>query len=136
MVYGDRDQATHQGYAIQTKGNITMNLKVIIEKLQLQVLTEPIDDTSISPTTGYSSDLLSCVMTGARAGAIWVTLQSHLNIVAVAGLLDLSAVIITENARPDRATIAKANEVGVILLGCEKSSYEVCGLLWELGLRS
>ena len=44
-------------------------------------------------------------MAGAKKGAVWVTLQAHLNIVAVAALLEMSAVIITEGAQPEAATI-------------------------------
>ena len=69
------------------------------------------------PSGGYTSDLLSCVMAGAKTRRVWVTLQAHLNIVAVAALLELSAVIITEGARPDPATIAKANEEGITVAG-------------------
>lgn len=112
-----------------------MNLQAIIDSLQLTVLTEPRSFANILPRGGYSSDLLSCVMAGAKNGNIWVTLQAHMNIVAVAAMLDVSAVIITENAQPDHATIAKANEQGVILLSTSQSSYEICGKLWELNLR-
>ena len=74
-------------------------------------------------------------MAGAGHQGIWVTLQSHANIVAVAALLDLSAIIITEDAQPDPETINKANEEGITLLSTKKKTYEVCGLLWQAGLR-
>ncbi len=112
-----------------------MNLQTIIDKLQLTVLTEPRDFSSITPKGGYTSDFLSCVMAGAKHGNIWVTLQAHMNIVAVAAMLEVSSVIITENAQPDEATLAKANEQGIILLSTPKPSYEICGSLWELNLR-
>ena len=112
-----------------------MNLQTIIDKLQLTVLSKPRDLSSITPNGGYTSDLLSCVMAGAKHGTIWITLQAHMNIVAVAAMLDVAAVIITENAQPDEATLAKANEQGVILLSTPKPSYEICGSLWELNLR-
>ena len=114
----------------------TMNLKQIIAQLNLRVLTEPRDFAAISPTGGYSSDLLSCVMAGAKKGHLWITLQAHLNIVAIAALNELAAVIITEDAHPDSASIAKANEQGVILLSTSQPTYEVNGKLWELGIRS
>ncbi|MBI2331417.1 MAG: hypothetical protein HYU84_04505 [Chloroflexi bacterium] len=112
-----------------------MNLQTIIDKLQLNVLTQASDFSSVTPNGGYTADLLSCVMAGAKNGTIWVTLQAHMNIVAVAAMLDVAAVIITENAKPDPATIAKANEQGIILLSTPKASYEICGKLWELNLR-
>ncbi len=112
-----------------------MNLEQIIQALNLTVLTEPQDFASVNPKSGYVSDLLSCVMAGAGNHGIWVTLQAHSNIVAVAALLDLSAVIITEGAAPDHATIQKANDEGVTLLGSDEKSFAVVGKLWEMGLR-
>ncbi|MCB0103405.1 MAG: hypothetical protein H6635_01810 [Anaerolineales bacterium] len=112
-----------------------MNLQTIIDQLQLTILTEPRDFTSIITQGGYASDLLSCVMAGAKSNNLWITLQAHLNIVAVASMLDVAAVIITENAQPDEATINKANEQGVILLSTHKFSYEICGTLWEMNIR-
>ena len=113
-----------------------MNLQQIIDHLNLTVLTDPRDFTLIQPEGGYTSDLLSCVMAGAKSNYIWITLQAHLNIVAVAALLEAAAIIITENAQPDPATIAKANEQGVILLSTSKSTYEIDGKLWEMGIQT
>ena len=113
-----------------------MNLQQIIDRLNLTVLTEAQDFASITPTGGYSSDLLSCVMAGAKKGHLWITLQAHLNIVAVAALNEVAAIIITENAQPDTASIAKANQQGVILFSTPQATYEVNGMLWELGIRN
>lgn len=113
-----------------------MNLQQVIDQLELTPLTEARDFGSIEPHGGYSSDLLSCVMAGARKHCIWTTLQAHLNIVAVAALLETAAVIVTENAQPDEATIAKANEQGVILLSTSMPTYEVNGKLWKLGIQT
>jgi hypothetical protein len=111
-----------------------MNLQQIIDSLQLKPLTQAQDYSSIEPTCGYASDLLSCVMAGAAHKSIWVTLQAHGNIVAVATLLDISAVIITENAQPDEATIAKANEEGINIFSTPEPTFSTVGRLWELGL--
>lgn len=113
-----------------------MTLQEIIEKLDLELLTDLKDFGQVVPTGGYASDLLSCVMTGAPHQGIWVTLQAHSNIVAVGSLLELSAIIITESARPDPDTIAKANHEGLTLLATQQSTFVVAGRLWELGLRN
>lgn len=112
-----------------------MTLDEIISKLNLKVLTSPKEFSAVNPTYGYTSDLLSCVMAGAKSHGIWVTLQSHVNIVAVAALLELSAVIITEGAAPEQSTIDKANEQGICLLSTDQPSFAINGKLWELGLR-
>lgn len=114
----------------------TVSLDKIIQALELTILTQPADFSSVTPTAGYTSDLLSCVMAGAPHQGIWVTLQAHANIVAVAALLDLTAVIITEGAMPDAATIQKANEEGIVLLSTPWPSFSVVGKLWDLGMRA
>ncbi|MGQ9681805.1 MAG: DRTGG domain-containing protein [Anaerolineae bacterium] len=85
-------------------------------------------------TGGYASDLLSCVMAGARAGDIWVTLQAHANVVAVASLLDLAAVVITEGVRPDAATMERAEAEGVVLLSSPRPTFAVVSGLAQQGV--
>ena len=112
-----------------------MTLQEIIDNLGLTLLTDKKDFGRAVPASGYTSDLLSCVMAGAQHGGIWVTLQAHTNVVAVGALLELSAIIITEGAMPDQDTIAKANEEGITLLSTSRPTFHVVGKLWELGLR-
>lgn len=112
-----------------------MTLQEIIDRLNLKLLTVPKNFRAITPSSGYSSDLLSCVMAGAQSDGLWVTLQAHMNIVAVAALLESSAIIITEGAQPEPEVIEKANEQEVTLLSTEMPTFEVVGKLWEMGLR-
>jgi hypothetical protein len=112
-----------------------MNLKQIVEALDLKLITAPVDLSMVEPTGGYTSDLLSCVMAGAPHQGIWVTLQAHANIIAVAALLELSAIIVTEGAAPEPSVIARANLEGITLLSTEKPSFFIVGKLWELGIR-
>ena len=111
-----------------------MTLQEIIHKLDLSVFTDPKDFSAIHPGSGYAADLLSCVMAGAKSEAIWVTLQAHINIVAVAALAEVCAVIISEGAVPDPDVIEKANLQGITLLGAKATTYQVAGRLWEMGI--
>ena len=111
-----------------------LTLQRIIDTLNLTVLTEPQDFSKVSPQGGYASDLLSCVMAGAQSGNVWVTLQAHLNVVAVAGLTEVCAVILTEGSLPERVVLERANQQGVVLLSTSAPSYQVVGRLWEMGL--
>ena len=111
-----------------------MTLQDIIQKLDLSVYTDPKDFAAIHPGSGYAADLLSCVMAGAKSEAIWVTLQAHINIVAVAALAEVCAVIISEGAEPEPDVILKANSQGITLLGTKASTYQVVGRLWEMGI--
>ncbi len=112
-----------------------MKLSEIIDTLDLKILTGQELIPAKEPSVGYTSDLLSCVMAGAARESIWVTLQAHVNIVAVAALLEVSAIIITEGAEPDTATIEKARNEGIILLSTPHNSFFIAGKLWELGIR-
>lgn len=112
-----------------------MDLQTITETLELTLLTEEKDFSSIQIDSAYMSDLLSCVMTGAKPQSIWVTLIANINIVAVASLLEISAIIITENAQPNQETVDRANMEGTVLLSTHKSSFSVSGHLWELGIK-
>ncbi|NWG06742.1 MAG: serine kinase [Chloroflexi bacterium] len=112
-----------------------MTLQDIIAGLNLKVLTSLRNFNAVTPQGGYASDLLSCVVAGAQPGNLWITLQAHMNVVAVASLREVSAVIITENAQPGPEVVEKANDQGVVLLSTERPSYEIVGKLWEMGVR-
>lgn len=108
-------------------------LKTVIEKLNLEALSG-IDRVERPVEGGYASDLLSCAMQGAKKDFLWVTLQAHSNVVAVASLGNLAGVIITEGKRPSPETIAKAEEEGVVLLSTPRNTFTVVGRLVVLGI--
>ena len=83
-------------------------------------------------TGGYTSDLLSNVMGQAKAGSVWVTMQGHQNIIAVASLVGLAAVVVAGGIEPEPQTIAKAKEQEVILCKTPLSVYEAAGRLYRL----
>ncbi|MGB8214928.1 MAG: DRTGG domain-containing protein [Anaerolineales bacterium] len=111
-----------------------MTLKDIIQELDLNVFTDPKNFGSIHPSGGYAADLLSCVMAGAKPGNVWVTLQAHINIVAVAALTEVCAIIISEGSQPEQGVVEKANSQGVTLLGTPMTTYQTAGKLWEMGI--
>lgn len=83
---------------------------------------------------GYVSDLLSNVMGFAAPGSVWVTMQGHQNIVAVASLAGLAAVVIAGGAAPEPETVAKAQTEDVVLLTSAMSSFELVGQLYQRGV--
>jgi hypothetical protein len=85
---------------------------------------------------GYVSDLLSDVMAHAARGSVWITLQVHKNIVAVATLKELAAIVIVGSREPEEDAAAKAGEEGVPILTTPMTAFEVAGRLYEMGLRS
>jgi hypothetical protein len=110
-----------------------ISLKEIIEKLKFEPLSS-VHSLERQVTGGYASDLLSCVIKGATKDWVWVTLQSHLNVVAVASLLGLSGVIITEGNRPDLETLGRAENEGVVLMVTPKTTFTVVAELSSMGI--
>jgi hypothetical protein len=106
----------------------------IVEQLELGVVSS--GELSSLVSGGYASDLLSCVMAGAKAGNVWITLQAHPNVIAVASLLDLAAVIVTEGTAPDAETEQKARDEAINLLTTPKDTYTVVCELAALGITS
>ncbi len=109
-------------------------LNEVMEKVKLEPLSS-LQSLNRPVAAGYASDLLSCVIKSAKKDSIWVTLQSHLNIVAVASLLGLAGIIITEGSRPDRETLGRAESEGVILMATPKTTFTVVGELTSMGMR-
>ncbi|NMC38371.1 MAG: serine kinase [Bacteroidales bacterium] len=86
-------------------------------------------------TGGYVSDLLSDVIGHAVEGNVWITLQTHQNIVAVAALKELSAIIIVKGSSPDADTIRRSNEENIPLLSTDLDTFTITGELYNLLLK-
>lgn len=111
-----------------------MKLQELVEKLSLEVKTPGID-LSREVTGGYVSDLLSDVIGNSKEGFIWITLQIHLNIVAVASLKGLSGIILVNNRMPEQDTLKKASEENIPIMTSSLPTFELVGRLYTLGLR-
>jgi hypothetical protein len=109
-----------------------MTVQELLDELDLTLYTTGADQRAI--TGGYASDLLSCVMAKAKPGNVWITLHVHPNIVAVASVLDLAAVIIAEGMKPEFETITQARKSDVILLGSPHTTYALVGRMSALGI--
>ena len=83
----------------------------------------------------YCCDLLSWVMSHAKQGDAWITVQTHTNIVAVASLLEISCIIIPEGIEIDEETIEKANEEDIIIMSTTLNNYEIFCKLYGSGLK-
>ena len=111
-----------------------MKLSELINKLNLKEVTGYIDGDRVI-SGGYTSDLLSDVMANTKKDNAWITLQTHVNIVAVATLKELAAIIIVMNKDVDKDTIEKAEQEKITILKTDMTAYQVSGKLYELGIR-
>lgn len=108
-----------------------MNLKQLIEETGLRIITGE-NKLNLACKGVYVSDLLSDVMGHAKEGQIWLTIQTHTNVVAVALLLNLAAVVFTSGVKPDPATVDKAKAEGIPLLSSDLPTYELAGRIYQL----
>lgn len=83
---------------------------------------------------GYSCDLLSWVLAHGKPGMSWCTVQTHVNVIAVAVLMEMACVVLTEGVEPEAATLQKAVEEGMPILSTQKTAYQVCGLMSQAGV--
>lgn len=108
-----------------------MTVKDVVEALSLKVYSGSAG-LNKEVTGGYTSDLLSDVMGNAQAGNIWITLQTHVNVMAVATLKDISAVILVKGLEPEANTLAQSNNEEIPILGTNLQTFEICGMLYNL----
>lgn len=100
-----------------------MKLSELSEKLCLKKVTENIADTEVSGC--YIGDLLSLVMSKAMPNDLWITVQTNINILAVATITEVACILVPEGIIVDEATVAKANLQGINIFSSDKTSYEL-----------
>jgi len=110
-----------------------VKLKDIVEKLEMRVESAE-EGLDREVKGGYASDLLSDVMANSKDGDIWITLQVHPNIIAVAILKDLAGIIIIQGRKPEEETIAKAKSENVPILVSDLHTFEIAGRLHQMGI--
>ena len=107
-----------------------MKVSELVKELKLVVFSGG-EGLNREITGGYVSDLLSDVMGNAKEGDVWVTLQTHRNVVAIASLKELACVLLVSSLQPEQNTIDSSNEEGIPVLGTSMSTFEIAGLLYQ-----
>lgn len=110
-----------------------MNVDRIVEVTGGRLLTDG-KHTRGEVACAYACDMLSWVMSHARAGMALITVQSHMNVVAVASMMEMSAVILPEGIAMEQSVLDKANAEGVAVISTAMTAYEVSGLLYRDGV--
>lgn len=113
----------------------TMRVKDLIGRFGLEVASgENGLDREVSG--GHCGDLLSEVMGNAPVGCVWLTVQGHQNIVAVAALREMAAIIITGGQSPDPETVQKADKENIPILLHPGLAFDLCGQIYEMGVNN
>ena len=109
-----------------------MTVRELTQALSLTEFHLPAPEAEV--TGGYAGDLLSWVMAKGAPGTAWVTVMNHMNVIAVATLLDMACVIIPENIEVKPETLDKAAEEEIPVLSTGKTAFEIAGLMHEKSL--
>ncbi len=107
-----------------------MKVKELVKELNLEVIN-PGENMERTISGGYASDLLSDVMGHSKPDMVWITLQAHVNVIAVASLKDLAAIILVHGQLPDVEVIEKAREEGISLLGTVSDTFLTAAKVYE-----
>jgi hypothetical protein len=110
-----------------------VKLTELVAKLNLNVRSAR-DSLQREVTGGYASDLLSDVLAHSKEGNIWITLQIHQNIVAVASMKDLAGIILVNGREPEPETIEKAEAENIAIMVSQMPTFELVGRLYSLGV--
>lgn len=108
-----------------------MTVKELVDALNLNVFSgeEGLNNEIIG---GYTSDLLSDVMGSIQEKMIWITLQTHVNVMAIASLREIAAIIMVKGLSPDANTIEHSNNEGIPILGTKEETFEITGKIYQL----
>ncbi|MCK5605833.1 serine kinase [Candidatus Pacearchaeota archaeon] len=108
-----------------------MDLESIVRELKLNVRCSE-NKLGMEVTGGYVGDLLSDVMANSKEGDLWITRQTHQNIVAVASLKELAGIVLVQGQEPEEGTLEKASKEGIPILVTELYTFEAAGKLYSL----
>lgn len=108
-----------------------MTVKELSEKLNFK-LVGGAEGITNDITGGYTSDLLSDVIGRAEQGNVWITLQTHKNVMAIASLKELACVIIVNGLEPAEDMVAQSNEENIPVLVTSESTFKVTGQVFNL----
>lgn len=111
-----------------------MKISEIVKSCKLQVLCAS-GSLDREAAGGYASDLLSDVMAHGNKGDIWITLQTHPNIVAVAVLKEICGIVLVNGRKPEQETVGKAESESIPIMVTDLTAFELIGVLHALGLR-
>ena len=110
-----------------------MTVGELMRALEAKNLTAGVPDGK-EVLCGYTCDLLSWVMAHGEEGMAWITVQTHLNVIAVAALAEMACVILPEGISMEEESVRKATQEGLCVLSTPLTAYEACGRMAALGI--
>ncbi|HEY3276044.1 MAG TPA: hypothetical protein VGJ94_05440 [Syntrophorhabdaceae bacterium] len=108
-----------------------MTVRELVSVLNLENLTGDVN-LERPVESGYTSDLLSDVIAHAGRNSVWITVQRHINILGVAQLKEICAIVVPRNLPVEEGVIQKARTEGIAILRDHRSAFEISGILYNV----
>ena len=108
-----------------------MTVKELAEKANLKIISGE-QGLSAEIQGGYTCDLLSDVMGHAEEGYVWITLQTHKNVMAIASLKELAAIILVKGLMPEADTLEQSNKENIPILSTDLEEFDISGIVYQL----
>ena len=108
-----------------------MNVKELVQKLDLEFISDA-GNMDAYVEGAFAGDLLSHAMSSVEKGNVWVTVQTNLNILAIASLTEASCIIVASSMNISEETIQKAKDEGICLFRSKDNTYELCNKIGEI----
>src|SRR4030042_1873398 len=112
----------------------TVKLKEIINAVGGTLLTKQLKQDLDIKTCG-AADLMSDALSLMKPGSLLITCLVNLQSIRTAEMADLAAIVYVRGKSPGPDAIELANELGIPLITSHISMYEMCGRLYEAGIK-
>ena len=112
-----------------------MTLAETVDRIEGTILAAVSEAARREVRGGYVGDLLSDVMANSREGDVWVTIQKHVNVVAVAQLQGLAGIVLVNSRQPEPDMLKRAEEEHIPVISTPLQAFEVAGIFHSLGIR-
>ena len=109
-----------------------MKVSELAEKTGLNSLNE-YKDKEVEGV--YISDMVSDIITGAKANGILITLQTHKSLIAAANLVDVAAIVFVRGKRPAEDVVELANKAGIGIFVTDMDTWSFAMKLNDVGVK-
>ena len=110
-----------------------MKLRDVKEILDADVIVGD-EKLDIEVTTAFGADLMSDVLSFAKAGCLLLTGLTNTQVVRIANVLDMAAIILVRGKKPPAETISMAKSLQIPILTTKYILFETAGRLYAKGI--
>lgn len=114
--------------------NVSMTIQDISERVEGQIVCcEDRKNTNVD--YGFSSDLMSDVLTLEKENLVLITGLSNLQTIRTSEMSDINCIIIARDKKVNKEIISLAKENNIVLIESPYSVFRISGELYKSGIK-